>query len=199
MQRLVRLCLQKDPSAWEAFVERYSRLVYWAVERSFARHQFSHSQEDSEDVFQQVFSHLWEKGLRKARNIERLDGWLAVVSYRIAVDYMRREGKLRQKLISLEESLDAAQSGLTLEAFLPVAEKGVRELLDEKSLQAALTEILDALSEKESCILRLHLMEEKTHAEISELLKLPIGTVSSVIQRAKAKMGMLLRKRTGEI
>ncbi len=184
-QELVKLCLRKDASAWEEFVRRFERVVFWAIERSFRRCQFSYRRQDLEDAFQQVFSHLWEKGLSGAEGIERLEGWLAVVSYRLAVDYVRKEGKLGRRLISLEESPETLLSGI----------ESPRKTTEEKLFQESLDQIFATLTEKERCVLRLNLFEEKTHAEISELLKMPIGSVSSLVQRTKEKVAAALKKR----
>jgi len=197
-RELVRLCLRKDPLAWEAFVKRYANLVFWAVERSFTRCRFPFRHEDLEDTFQQVFSHLWERGLKGARGVERLEGWLAIVSYRIALDVVRRERK-RGKTVSFEERVTQGEGAeRRMGEFLSDRRKNPREVLEGKFREDAVKEILDTLSEKESSVLRLNLLEEKTHSEISELLKIPIGTVSSLIKRTKEELALLLKKRLGE-
>ena len=195
---LVRLCLKKDPSAWEEFVRRYAQLIYWAIERTFRRCHFAFRREDLEDTFQQVFSHLWEKGLKRAEGFEKIDGWLVIVSYRVAVDVVRRE-KRRERLVSMEERIGESGGGeKRIEDLLPHQGKNPREKLEGKLLEEAVNEILNSLSEKEALILRLNLIEEKTHSEISELLKIPIGTISSLVKRTKEEAAIRFKKRLGE-
>ena len=169
-QELLRLCLKKDPAAWEEFVSRFSHLIYWAIERSLARCHFSFHPEELEDAFQQLFSYLWEKGLKGAQGIERLDGWLSIVSYKITLNDLRKKRRVTQKVTSLEELLPTTQ---------------------EDPIKA----IFASLTQKEICILRLNLLEEKTHSEISELLKIPIDMISSLIQRTKEKVAFALKRR----
>ena len=196
--QLVRLCLKRDLSAWEEFVKRYAPLIYWAIERTFRRSRFSFRQEDLEDTFQQVFSHLWEKGLKSAEGVERIEGWLAIVSYRVAVDVVRRDKK-RDRLVSLNERIGENEgSEKRIEDLLPDHGKNPREKLEGKLLEEAVNEILNSLSEKEALILRLNLIEEKTHSEISELLKVPIGTISSLVKRTKEEAALRFKKRLGE-
>ena len=198
-QELLRLCLEKDPLAWEEFVSRFSHLVYWAIERSFTRCHFSFHPEDLEDAFQQLFSYLWEKGLREAKGIERLEGWLTIVSTRTAIDYVRKESKVKRGALSLEARMGGGgEEEKSLGELLPSAVKNPREQTEEKLFEKSLQEILGTLTEKESCVLRLNLLEEKTHAEISELLKIPIGTISSLIQRTKEKVSLALKERLKE-
>ncbi|MBI4437273.1 MAG: sigma-70 family RNA polymerase sigma factor [Candidatus Omnitrophica bacterium] len=195
-QELVRLCLKKDSLAWEEFVRRFSNLIYWAIERSFTRCKFPFHPEDLEDAFQQVFSYLWEKGLKDAEGVDRLEGWLVMVSYRIAIDTVRKEGASARRSISLEGRM-GTEGEKSLADLLPGKEKNPREHAEEKLFEESLQEILGRLTEKESCVLRLNLIEEKTHAEISELLKIPIGTISSLIQRTKEKVAKALKGRLG--
>lgn len=194
-QELVRLCLRKDPGAWEEFLGRFSRLVSWAIERSFNRCRFPFQKEDLEDVFQQVFLHLWEGALSGVQGNDRLEGWLAIVSYRVTIDYVRREKRKGQETFSLEGRLGEEKKDAAFEGLLPTKGEDPRHHLEEKVFQKTLSDIFETLTEKESCVLRLNLLEEKTHSEISELLKLPIGTVSSIIQRTKEKVRSALKKR----
>lgn len=197
-QDLVRLCLKKDSQAWEEFVRRYANLIHWALKRSFERCRFPFRPEDLEDTFQQVFSHLWEKGLKGAVGVEKLEGWLTIVTYRIALDVARRE-KRRHRTVSFQERVsDGEGSEHLIGELLPDKSEGPREKVDRKLLGEAVKDVLNTLSEKESSILRLNLIEEKTHSEISELLKIPIGTISSLVKRTKEKVALLLKKELGE-
>ena len=51
---LVRACRTGDPEAWNELVERYSRYVYAITARGFRL-----SDEDAEDVFQDVFTRIY--------------------------------------------------------------------------------------------------------------------------------------------
>ena len=51
---LVRQCRAGDPDAWNELVERYSRYVYAIAIRGFRL-----TEEDAEDVFQDVFTRIY--------------------------------------------------------------------------------------------------------------------------------------------
>ena len=54
--QLVSRCRAGDPDAWNEFVERFSRYVYAICGRGFRL-----SQQDAEDVFQEVFARTYER------------------------------------------------------------------------------------------------------------------------------------------
>jgi len=106
---------------------------------------------------------------------------------------------VKRRAVSLEARMGGGgEEERSLGKLLPSAAKNPREQAEEKLFEKSLQEILGSLTEKESCVLRLNLIEEKTHAEISELLKMPIGTISSLIQRTKEKVALALKERLGE-
>ena len=184
-QELVERCLSKVPGAWEAFVDRFGRLIFWSIERALGRCQFPYNQQDLEDLFQQVFLLLWEKKLRDAKGIQKLSTWLVIVTHRIVLDYVKAQRSIKRRVVA--EQIDVEQLVSSVEdPSRSVERKEAGEILDE---------LLNGFSAKEQAVLRLNLVEEKTHSEIAELLKLPIGSVSSLIKRVKEKWAQALREK----
>lgn len=68
--RLIEACLQGDQRAWEAFVDKYRKLVYAIVLR------YSADAEESSDLFQAVWLDVYND-LPKLRNHDAVRGWLA--------------------------------------------------------------------------------------------------------------------------
>ena len=184
-QELIERCLSKVPGAWESFVDRYARLIFWSIERTLGRCQFGCTQQDLEDLFQQVFLLLWEKKLKEARGIQKLSSWLVIVTHRFILDYVKAQRRLKRRVVVEEADLEGLVS--------PVGNPG--RAAEAKELGFILRELLNGLSPKEKAVIRLNLLEEKTHSEIAELLKLPIGTVSNLIKRVKEKWAEVLRKK----
>src|SRR5215468_11626272 len=72
---LVEDCLDGDPTAWEALVFRYQRLIYSIpVKLGF-------SQDDAADVFQSICLKLVEK-LETLRDHNKLGSWLITATTR---------------------------------------------------------------------------------------------------------------------
>ena len=57
---LVERARARDPRAWAVLVDRYGRLVAWAIRRELKR--FGMGEGDTEDIFQVVWTRLWSGG-----------------------------------------------------------------------------------------------------------------------------------------
>ena len=91
----------------------------------------------------------------------------------------RNESIFTPSLVSLEERLpEKAEGEKLLAEILPDTQKDPRSTLEGKLVGEAVHGVLNVLTEKESSVLRLNLIEEKTHSEISDLLKMPKFQIS---------------------
>ena len=52
---LIKRCLSQDKKAWDAFVDRYSRLISHAIVKTLAKYSCPPEQHVVEDLFQTVF------------------------------------------------------------------------------------------------------------------------------------------------
>ena len=175
-QSLVLRCINGDKIAWNGFVERFSRLVLWAIKGRLRHTNFHYAQQDVEDIFQNVFCLLWEKEkLQQIRNKENISAWLAMVAANCAVNYFRnkREGLFRKELSP--EKIHSSDCS-------------ANEIIDQKKLHSLLEQTLSCLSARERIILKLNYLYDKTHQEIGKILKMPANTISSIIKRAKQRM-----------
>ena len=169
---IVARCRLGEQAAWVELVERFSGYVYAIVARGFAL-----SQQDAEDVFQEVFARLYEH-LDRIRDDEAVRPWIAQTARRLAVDRFRRagperpsefgelpdEGELDARVERLDEALD------------------LREALD--SLPAPCREVL----------LRFFIRDQ-SYETISAAMDTPPGTIASRISRCLAKLREALEGR----
>src|SRR5438874_9177952 len=81
--QLVSRCREGDVDAWNEFVERFSRYVYAICGRGFRL-----AQQDSEDVFQEVFARAYER-LSDLRSDDAVRPWLAQLTRRLCIDKLR--------------------------------------------------------------------------------------------------------------
>src|SRR5205809_503779 len=85
--------LNEDKAAWEEFYKDIERRV-----KRLRRRFFHLTEEDIEDLLQDVFVRLWAK-LDTIRNAETLEGWMLTVAARIVIDGLRR---LRRRGVELD-------------------------------------------------------------------------------------------------
>ena len=80
---LVARCRTGEDAAWRELVERFSRYVY-----AIAVQGFRLSQQDAEDVFQEVFARVYER-LDSLREDEAVRPWIAQLTRRLCIDRLR--------------------------------------------------------------------------------------------------------------
>ncbi|MBN2096871.1 MAG: sigma-70 family RNA polymerase sigma factor [Candidatus Omnitrophica bacterium] len=166
---LLRRCIKSDKAAWDEFVQRFSKLVYWAIRKKLSQIPYHYSQPDIEDIFQNIFVLLWEKGkLRQIKNRDNISAWIVMVAANCVRNYFRNK---RDEFVDIG-SFDCSSG----------------EKLEQKQLNDILGEALSHLSARERIVLKLNYLHQKTHQEIAAILKMPTNTVSSLVKRAKEKL-----------
>jgi RNA polymerase sigma-70 factor, ECF subfamily len=170
---LVARCRRGDPEAWPQFVRRFAPYVH-----TIAAHGYRLSEQDAQDVFQEVFLRAWTR-LDTLRDDAAVQPWLAQLTRRLAIDRLRSRAReavretVRDDLDDLrhvptEDPLEALEEALI-----------VREAID--SLPAIHRDIVDRF-----------FVEGQSYATIAAELGVAEGTVSSRICRAVDRLRLQL-------
>jgi RNA polymerase sigma factor (sigma-70 family) len=162
--RLVARCRQGDEEAWRALVERFSRYVY-----AIAIQAFRLSEQDAEDVFQEVFARVFQR-LDTLREDEAVRPWIAQLTRRLCIDRLRSGGR--------EIAADADE--------LPeaVADDVLAQLEEAFDVHEALAGLPEHCRE----ILDRFFARDESYRAIGEALELPAGTIASRISRCLEKL-----------
>ncbi len=182
---LIKRCAKKDKKAWDLFIKRYSRLICWAIRKRLAISSFHHNEADVEDIFQEVLLAILKGDrLLRLKDAKYLAGWLAMTASNKTVDHMRLKLSNKQDLVvDMPEFPD--------DTF-------TQDLLKRDALNV-IKEAINTLSDKERIVISLNLLENRSHKDISQIVKIPINTISTIIVRAKEKIRKdLKRKDLGE-
>jgi RNA polymerase sigma factor (sigma-70 family) len=158
---LVQRCRANDPDAWNELVERYSRYVYAIAVRGFRL-----SEEDAEDVFQDVFARIYTR-LDSLRDDSALRPWIAQLTRRRCLDAIaaRRD-------VPVDEAL---------------AEEGSSDLSDvEEAFEVR--EALAGLPEACQDILDRFFTRDQSYKTIADELEIPSGTIASRIARCLSRL-----------
>jgi RNA polymerase sigma factor (sigma-70 family) len=166
--QLVARCRGGDPAAWNELVERFSRYVY-----AISVQAFRLAQHDAEDVFQEVFTRVYQH-LHRLRSDEAIRPWIAQLTRRVCIDRLRAGSR---ESPAAEEMPDEGEDDETL-AHLDEA-MAVREGLDE--LGDPCREILDRF-----------FCQDESYKTIGEAMDIPAGTIASRISRCLAKLREVL-------
>jgi RNA polymerase sigma-70 factor (ECF subfamily) len=177
---LVERCLRGEEAAWDDLVRAYTRRVYGLCYR------FTGRDSEAQDLTQEVFLRVF-RSLGSFRSTEgSLATWLTRLTRNLLIDHYRRT---RQDRVtdSIEEQLPVLEQGLA-GALSPDRILAGREA--GEVLQAALQKLSPDL--RETVILRD--LQELEYREISQVLRIPEGTVKSRLNRGRADLARILRK-----
>ena len=141
-----------------------------------------HNASSAEDVVQNVFIKLfrqWEEGERPS---DKLKGWLYRVTHNEAVDYIRRESRLR---LLHERDAEENTRGNPDGRLQPV--EGDDRL-------ALVLRHLDKLKPREKQVVLLRLQEGLTYKEIAEIMGRTTGNVGNILHHAVKRISESLKK-----
>ncbi len=175
---LVKKTLNGNKESFGKLVDRYETPI-----RAYIKRVTNWDWMSVEDICQEVF-------LKAYVNLQSFDvrlkfsSWLYRIAHNQAVDFL----KSHKKTQVLEEEENGLWSG-----------KMLLEDMAIKNMEAEdLKRKMKKLDEKDREILVLYYWEEKSYEEISDILKLPAGTVGVYLQRAKKKFKVLLEEKNGK-
>ena len=177
---LVARCRNGDRDAWEVVVRhRHSRVYSLAF-------RFTGRADEAEDLTQEVFLKVYRTLHLYRPDSGTLETWIVRVARNHFIDHYRKYKTERMKTAPLEDHHDAVA--------LPtqrVTTPG--EILDRKETAERVHRLLARLPEEQREAVILRDLEELSYEEIADLLKVPIGTVKSRINRGRIELARLVQ------
>ena len=167
-----------DVSAFEEIVRRYKdQLVNFA-------YRFLGDLEEAEDIAQETFLRVFRKK-NAYRNVAKFSTWIYTITGNLAKTELRR--RKRRKLISLS-SLGFEDKDFDLKDTKKGPEESVHELIKDEFIHRAINLLPDKF--REAIIFRD--IQELSYEEISTIVKIPLGTVKSRVNRGRLKLQEIL-------
>ena len=177
-----------DASAFDCIVKEFSGKAYSLTLRILT------DREEAEDSLQDSFLKLY-RAIAAGQFEERskLSTYFYTVVYNTAADHYKRLKNKRFNVISIDVDSDNFEEGddlaVRIERNQPSdAEKSA----DESEISEIVRKYVSVLPEHYSVILTMFYINGLSHDEISEILRLPVGTVKNRIFRAKARLKELI-------
>lgn len=168
-QELVRLTLS-DQNYFLCLVKRYKSPLL-----RYVRRISNLNPDDSEDVLQDVFLKIY-KNLNGYDPDFKFSSWVYSITRHQVINNYRRHKKFDNHY-----ALEVEDDTLSKIA----SELDLSQELDNKFLKQMVSQVLARLDSKYRDILVLKFLEEKNYKEISEIIHKPLGTVASLMNRAK--------------
>ena len=175
-QEIIQKSLE-DLNYFACLYDRYEpKLLRYIKKISMADH------EEASDILQDAFIKMW-KNLNSYDNRLKLSSWLYRIVHNETISYCRKK-----RSFGKNNKLDVEDIRL---ADLP----DEQELEVDPEMRFFLTrEILNKLALKYREVLVLKFMEKMSYEEISDVLKIPEGTVATRMNRAKKMFKTIAKK-----
>jgi RNA polymerase sigma factor (sigma-70 family) len=168
-EQLIKGCLDGDPEAWSALIDKYKNLIY-SVPIRLGMYQ------DAGDIFQAVCVDLLSN-LSQLRKHRALPKWLMQTCYHECLRYQRAAG--RHTELDPEDAENAQDNAALPEAML-------LQLEEEQALRDAIRE-MPARCER---MIRMLFFESplRPYAEIASELGLATGSIGFIRARCLARL-----------
>jgi len=169
---LVLLTLQNQ-DYYAFIVDRYTAKLSRYIKRLS-----NFSNEDIEDVLQNVF-------LKAYRNLNEFDqklkfsSWIYRITHNEVISQFRKNKVRPQTVIAVDDAKIINKFSADID---------IPRELDQKFLTQKYSNFLSNLSAKYREVLILRYLEDKSYEEIADILKTSIGSVGTLISRAKQKL-----------
>lgn len=142
-------------------------------------YSFLRDREAAEDVTQEVFIKVW-------RALPGFDGRASVSTWIYAIARNASLSALRAR--RAQSSLSDPEVMEAVEAINPVPSADA--IVD----RAAILRLVDQLPSKQRQVIMLFYMEAQSHEEVARMLAMPLGTVKTLLHRARLRLGAAVGK-----
>lgn len=171
---LIQRCKQGDIRAFNELVERYEKRVF-----NFA-YRMSGNYDDANDVSQEAFIRVFNS-INTFRGDANFTTWL----YRIVTNVYLDERKKQKSHLhtSLEDYIELEENTVTrqIEDGNPTPDR----MVEAGERNDLMNNAIQQLPEYQRIMVILYHTQNKSYDEIAQIMKLPIGTVKSRLNRAR--------------
>lgn len=168
-EELVALTLE-DRELYACLIRRYE-----APLKRYVRRISGYQDDDIADILQNAFIGAY-RNLNDFDLSLKFSSWLYRIAHNETISYHRKR-QARPQTIQANEGDDSFA--------LLVSEVDVERDADRNINARRVREVLDAMDLKYRDVLVLKFLEDKDYREISDILQKPMGTVATLINRAK--------------
>ncbi len=170
-------------AALAALLPVYRRRVHslaWSIVRNSAL---------ADDIAQEVFIRVW-RALPSYDERARFSTWLYAITRNTAISALR---KRRQDHATLSDAATLLEAEQVLLQHEPGDAAGVGELATSRLWRA-----VGALPDNQQQVVALFYLQDRSYEEVAELLAMPLGTVKTLLHRARQRLASLLQQQQDE-
>ncbi len=178
-EKLIEKVRTKNYQFYGEIVKRYQQKLY-----RYLRY-LTNQPDEAEDLVQNVFIKAY-RNLFGFDTKRKFSSWIYRIAHNEGVNYLKKMQKIKK--LSFQDH----------NVFLSSGDNSPEDELIRQEIQKKIKECLDELESKYREPLILHYFEDKSYQEISDVLKIPIGTVGTFISRGKLILKAICQKKGGD-
>jgi RNA polymerase sigma-70 factor, ECF subfamily len=173
---LIDQCIEKDPLAWAEFVKRTSSLLLYSIKKVLREYSPMGLDEEAKDILQNLLLSIWSKNkLSTIRIKDTINYWLATSARNATINHIK--SKKKEVLMRDESYFD----NILIDTIEEDCKFNKHDIERVKN-------IYSSLKERDKLLFNLYFHKEVSLKDISNIVKSPIGTVSSAITRIRKKI-----------
>ena len=185
-KKLILQILKGNNKAYAKLFLRYKDAIYFMTLKMVI------NKRDAEDLTYEVF----DKALRNIElyNFEyAFSTWLFRIATNTCIDFLR---KRKTQHLSIESSNDSNEDFFVGEDSIQSSALDPEQVMIREQQIVFVQELLSQLKPKYKQLIEMRYFKDYSYEEIANTLQLPIGTVKSLLFRAKSTLAELIANKT---
>ncbi len=192
-KELLNTCVQGNKEAWDAFVEKYTNLIYHTINKTLKTYHADSLYQDINDIHNNVFLSLMENDYKKLRQYEGRNGctassWLMVVTTNFTLNIIKRQ----KSYIPID---DATGDSMGVIEKISNPQPLPEEELTDVEYGKILKQLIKGLNTNDLLFLKLYYEKELPPEEIAEMLNLTVNAIYSKKNRVREKLKKFAKKK----
>jgi len=169
-----------EPSSFGFIIERYEAKLRRYISRLGVKNP-----EDAADVLQEIFIKAYVN-LNSFDTSMSFSSWIYRIAHNEAISWYRKQSVRPEGHLIIE--------GDEVLSLLSSKQEGAELQFDHQINATELNKALTTLEPKYMQVLLLRYFEEKEYSEISDILRIPVGSVGTLIARGKKQLQTVLNR-----
>ncbi|KLU03978.1 transcriptional control [Rhodopirellula islandica] len=188
-RQLLQRCLDREPRAWQDFVDRFVGLVVHVVNRTAMGRGLSMDESTRDDMVAEVFLVIIRHDFAVLRRFRRqcsLATYLTIVARRVVVRRLTAKAAVTGNRDPASLSNGHTNNGSANGHAAPTQVNGELQRIENAE---EVEHLLLRLDPREASVVRMYHLEGKSYQEISQAVGVSENTIGPMLHRARAKMG----------
>jgi RNA polymerase sigma-70 factor (ECF subfamily) len=176
-ERLIAKAQEGDLFSFDLLVKKYQKKIYFLAYRMVKNH------DAADDIAQETFINAYSS-IKSFKPGYSFYSWLYRICINLSINHLRR-----QKFVIPESQFEEEANPLEKETIT----EDPLSLLVQKERERKIEQAIDSLPPKYKAVFLLKVYEDLSYEEISQTLKISLGTVMSRLFRARERLQKLLK------